>query len=454
MSTTRPTDLPTWASAPVNPADDVKEPPASKQAGGWLFEEPPPYNFVNWFWNRVASWAQHFSATASRFEQPEDAVENAGPVLAGAVFPVGGTCLVKGDEDNIPGATHTADAAALGASGGTVAASGRSFAVQFGDPDAGGAGDIEVFRRDGTGTKISTILAAATRTPRLLNDGVHVAWADGNSIRLNNHDNGTSVYSVALAPGAINDIAWTHDRIYVVGTFASGQLKAINRLTGATIWSYDHNADLHSVAVYGNQVFVAGDASGHGSGATIRSVRASDGFDNAGEGGLGTDALQWDAVQGTPSTLQHMLAADGRGLYVGQGQEVDVRGLADGLVVDSITTPFTDDVRSVNIDHERLVVGTSNRTTGGGGSGALHVFDRDTLAQVWRYRDGAGDTRIHDTATDGHALFVAQEIGLANTLPRLYRGTRTGWWQRVDPSTSAALAIGALRQLLIPITRA
>jgi len=425
----------------------------TKQAGGWLLEEFPPYNTVNWMWNRLTQWVQHAGDVASRFESPEEAIE----VGVASPFPLQGTCLIPGDEADIPGTAHTADAFGLGSGAQAIAATGRSIVAQLGEPDdAPATGDIRSFRRDGSGTAIATYLLGAGHVPHLLADGIHVAFSLGNTLHVHDHDTGALVFSQALGGGTINDIAWDEAFIYVAGTFLGQQLKRINRLTGATVWGFDHNAALESVAVYGDQVFVAGAASGHVSGATLRSVRASDGFDNSGEGGNGTDALQFDKIQATLSTLPRMLAADGRGLYVGQGQEVDVRSLAGGDVIASMTSPpFSDDIRSVKIDHERLFVATSDRVfPGPGQGGALHVFDRDTLAQVWRYRDAPLDHRIHDIATDGHALFVAQPIGAANVAPRLFRGTRTGWWQRVDPSAAGARAIGALRQLLIPITRA
>lgn len=448
MSTTRPTDIPDWASAPPSPADDIKEPGASKQALGWVFQEPPPYNLTNWFWNRVAQWAQHVADVSSRFETPEAAIE----ATAGAPFPVDGTCIVKGDEAFIPGAVHTVDAGGLGASAQVIAVTGRSIVVQFGDPDGGpGTGDIKVFRRDGSGTEISTIALASASTPRILSDGVHVAFPTSSSINLHLHDLGTNVYTLSLGAGTINDIAWDDDQIYVVSDFLGGQLRAIDRATGVINWSFDHNAVLQSVAVHGDRVFVAGTASAHASGATLRSVRASDGFDATGEGGNGTDALQWDFVQGTLTTLPRCLAADGRGLYVGQGAFVTLRSPATGGGLGTIGS-FAQDIRSIDIDHEKVFISTSDRVFGGGGTGGLHVLDRDTLVESWTYIDPTIE-RVHNTASDGHAVFVAQEIS-TNVLPRLYRGTRTGWWQRIDPDSAAYRVIGALRQLLIPITRA
>tara|TARA_R110000824_G_scaffold30668_10_gene100646 strand:+ start:805 stop:2136 length:1332 start_codon:yes stop_codon:yes gene_type:complete len=442
MSTTRPTDTPDWASGGI-----ILEPPVAKQGVGWELREFPPFNFVNWFWNRSAIWVQHFASVASRFETIEGAIE-IGPA---SPFALDGTCLVKGDEAFTPGSVHTVDVTNLGAAAQVIAATGRSVVMQPGDPDGGAvAADVRSFRRDGSGTVIATYQIAATATVRILADGVHVAYPQNNDLHVYDHDTGANLFIQALGGGTINDIAWDDGFIYVVGTFGGAQIKKINRLTGVTVWAFDHNAALESVAVYGDRVFVAGVASAHASGATIRSVRASDGFDTTGEGGNGTDNNQWNAVQGTLTTLPRMLAVDGRGLYVGAGAAVEVRSPAGGEVINTISAPFGNDIRSIKIDHARLFAATSDRVFPVG-SGALHVFDRDTLAQVWRYLQ-VGNDRVHDIATDGDAVFVAQIIG-NNVVPRLYRGTRTSWWQRVDPSSASYRTVGALRQLLIPISR-
>ena len=56
----RPADLPSWATAAG--AGDIVDPGVPKETAGWDFEESPPYNFVNWFWNLLTLWTIYLDA--------------------------------------------------------------------------------------------------------------------------------------------------------------------------------------------------------------------------------------------------------------------------------------------------------------------------------------------------------------------------------------------------------
>lgn len=60
----RPTDKPNWIP---DDASGIVTPPGSKQNTGWLAEEKPPYQFFNWFWNRLTQIVDFVMPRADKY---------------------------------------------------------------------------------------------------------------------------------------------------------------------------------------------------------------------------------------------------------------------------------------------------------------------------------------------------------------------------------------------------
>jgi len=56
----KPSDLPRWAT---DLGATVIEPPNGKKNTGWIFEEAPPFQFMNWLQNLFGAWTQYFNDT-------------------------------------------------------------------------------------------------------------------------------------------------------------------------------------------------------------------------------------------------------------------------------------------------------------------------------------------------------------------------------------------------------
>jgi hypothetical protein len=228
-------------------------------------------------------------------------------------------------------------------------------------------------------------------------------------------------------------------RIYLVGEAGSGthHARGVTLSTGAVAWSYQHTAtggdELWSVATNGKQVFVAGDVSSYSSGASLRALYASNGYDEANEGGTGADTTgsAWDLSPGWEVTANQCLATDGRCLFVGYAsgavRQLEVRGCADGTVTASLS--FAGSVVAVAVDQDHVLVANSASPY------KIWAYDKQTLAPVWSFlNSAAGAPAPEAVASDGCAVFCGfTHTVLSRTLTRLYRGNRPGLWRRVDP---------------------
>lgn len=52
-----------WATGASSP--DIVVPPAGNQVAGFAALDPPPYSWVNWFWNRAAAWVTYLASQLS-----------------------------------------------------------------------------------------------------------------------------------------------------------------------------------------------------------------------------------------------------------------------------------------------------------------------------------------------------------------------------------------------------
>ncbi len=439
--TTRPTDIPEWATV-LSGGSDLIEPPPGKQQQGFLPFERPSSGFLNWAWNRFSDWAAHFAGVGSLFLTPQAAVRApvTGPIVVGDMFILDereATALAGDIVLNFPGVGGATDSFRLDSSGELVATIN----------DTTGAGQL--VERD-TGVIVSTFVLTnptGTGIQRVLFDGVDIVV--GYDAFVECFSATTLLSKWVMAFGTINDLAWDATQVYLVTTTGAVQLRALDRTSGASNWTFDHGSagsDLFSVATNGRLVFVAGDASDKASLATIRAVVAVDGSDLTNEGGNGVNLLGWNAIQGTLTSKGLLLATDGRALYVGQGDEIERRGCGDGVIRGSRTAPEL--VQSLSVDDRLVVAAWWNEVPLG--AGGISAYEKDeSIAEAWRQIGPTGGTsrQQNQAVTDGGAVFVAAPVVGGDVTTRLARGNRARRWRRLDPSVDTE---APMRQLVAP----
>lgn len=452
-TTSRPTDLPEWGTSLVSPSDIV-EPPVQKQQRGWFFLEFPPFNFVNWFWNRTADWARHFAGTASKFPTLEASA--AARTDLDAPIAIGDTCIVDEPDGAAPGA-QVVPFILAGFSSNAVAVTSKSVVMTENNDEAGIA-----VERDGSSTVVFPIQTYMLTNPigtgviALLSDGVDVIIAhDDDIVECFDHDTGVSKWTGGAAVGqTITDLAWDSKHVYTTTDGAAGpELQANDRTNGVSVWTYDHSgvasAPLQSVATNGRLVFVAGAASGHASGATLRGIDALTGADALNEGGNGISLIAWDQVQGTPTTKPRLLVTDGRYIFVGSASDIQRRSAASGTT-DGTNVGTPEVVIALDVDNELVVAAWWDEDLTPPNHGGASAYTKD-LVEAWRNDEvDASNQRTRDIATDGAAIFLIGDTEASNFAnPRLARGNQPGVWKQVDPGLGGDDFL-TMRQLVVP----
>ena len=421
--TTRPTDTPEWATTGT-----VTEPAAAKQAAGWLFQDRPPFDWVNWAWSRFSLWASHVASTSSKVS-----VEGAFAVPATAPLAFGDSFIAdENDLDAGAGEVAVADIVTpvIGATSRTVAAIGREVlycngttGVTTAHPRTGGA----VIRTYTPATAGVSVMVA--------DDDVVVVWritGGGGELECFDRATGASLFTFAHG-AALLGVALGIDRVYLCGANpgAGEYVRALSISgAGAVVWDFDHGAQVEALAVYGSYVYLHGAASIHATTATMRAIQASNGFGATAEGGLGASTLPgvWDQVTaGTPGT-RFGLATDGRILATINGNDLVTRGCANGVAAVTLTGALPGSGKGVLLDDE-FVYGFDSTFD-------LMAYSRmDNLAAAWRYVPPSGV--FSGLSSDGGAVFVANSTASPEATPRLRRGNRPRLWWRVDPATYA-----------------
>lgn len=425
--TTRPTDpVPDWATDLIGPPPAVRAvPTASKRLLGWIFQDPPPFGFVNWFWGVTGDWLLHLSTSSSKFLTLHDAANT---------LAIGDTAIVdEHDGANFPG--EDLITVALGAASSELAVSGRS--VAYND----GAGSIKLVDRNDLTTDVNAAAFAPTIAfTRVITDGKFVIIAGTGGVEAFDHDLGGAPLWTHVFGATVNDIAMDGTHVYLVGDAAAGPIhaRALLLSTGATVWSYNHGANLEAVDTTGRQVFVAG-AAGNG-GATMRALDAANGFDFANLGGTGLSAtdMAWDVIDANGPTVRGQLAADRRGLLVvGMSAGVNRIQIRDSTTGASIR--FLDNPSSAQVEvDQRFVYGIDPAIST---LARLICWDKYTGARVWV---SDGDKDYNAVRSDGAGIFAS--AGSPVEVSKLARGNRARLWRRVDPADDYLPA----RQLIVP----
>jgi len=441
MPIDRPSDYPDWASGATEGLDLI-EPETPKQVAGFVFEEPPTYQLVNWLWNRVARWVSHLGAAVSWFpdlpsmhDAAQLAVGNGSQLLeedTALVGPFGGG-TAPGEEVGTAVALGVDDIPLA------IAVSGRSVVLMYREESV--AGDLVVKRWDAdltNGTEIYRLGGGpfpGLATAALLNDGTEIVFGASpiGAVRCHDHDTGTLKWSATYATPL--NLAWSHNRVYVVGTVTGAQCRALNRSTGGTVWSFNHNADLYHCVYHGARpvrLIVWGVASGHASGATIRSINANTGADLTNEGGNGTDTNMWDNTS-PPAPLTGWYG----GLRLTDRAVIAVRfNSGSGSVwrvspVDGLALKTINVATILNGDTDHRYLYTCEDTRG-------YARSLDDLGLAWGFDINLSNYSL--VASDGHVVyFVTVDGSPQASIRRFSSSGGTDLFRYVDPSTTERL---------------
>jgi len=402
---TPPTTILDWANS-ADPSD-VTQPTSQITNSGWLGGMIPPNAYVNWIWKNLYDWLAHFKAGVAKYTDMEDAID---------ATPVGETFIL--DEYDVT--DHPGDFAGGWDKGFTtdqVSVDAWGKGVLIATDQSATSGSLIAFSRN-----LLTTVASYTKTntgviKRAVTDGTYVVACYGDYVEC--WDMNGSQRWLYDHGAAVHDVCLDGVNAYFVGAKGTGNkwARAIalsDTGTPTPVWSYAHgNASevVYCCCTDGNRLFMAGDASGLGSGATLRAISAADGKDANGEGGIGTDTLyqSWNAVQSNLCTQTGQLATDGKRLVVGYStvafKGVEVRSASFGAVIHSWTSFPSTDIVWVAIDSS-FIYGLASA----GGASRLHGFTKD-LVESWIYRFQYSGTLydVHAVASDCYRIFLACE---------------------------------------------
>jgi hypothetical protein len=407
---------------------EITEPPDARKNVGFVSGDVPPHQYINWTWNILGELIDatqgsvNYSTLSSAVTALTDLLGN----------PIERTCIIdEYDLDQSPGTINT-----------SIDTGTNTYCLDV-------SGNAVVYIEDGAAAGyaknrgLTSTLATYTKTnagsaTKIITDGKYTAIAYAGYVELFTFAGVSSwVYNNT---NTIIDICMDGTRLYLVDS--TGLAKAINLAAGTLTWSYNHGAALYHCATNGKQVFIGGAVSSYASSATLRALVATNGYDEANEGGTGLDAtdVAWNK---TPTlslgivvpSLYQKIVCDGRNLYIFDvsTNTLEVRSCANGNV--SVSRSLSDYVLRMAVDQDFLVVSND--------ADQVITFDKKTLNPIWLWKNTVDTWAV---ASDGAAVFAASLTG-TRTITRLYRGNRSGIWRRADLADNYL----PYRQLIIPM---
>lgn len=407
------TSPPTWATSG---SATKTEPSVGRKTGGWKFKDIPPFDEWNWWMNLVGLWLTWLKDAYPVFVTPEDAWENLGDGEVGYVD--------ENDHGAQPGSL--ADLFATNQPTSALAADGVSvFYSVSASPNP------RQVLRNATGTIVKTFTKSngGGVTKLVVAPGGYLYAAYSTHVDCWRVANGTLVWT-HNSGGTVYDICYYAGKLFIASSSGAQQLVCVAYDTGAPQWTYDHGATLAAVGCRGNTVIVGGSPSAHASSATLRAININNGYDAAGEGGLGVDGGSqcWDIVTTDPVQSQG-LWADRHGIYVAQngGNLLEKHDVVTGAATQSYTFPAAGDIQRVAGDHEYVYVAYAD---GGFLTGSIWCFEKVSLQPKWRLQDN-NDPFI-DVVSDGCAVWAAKSTTSAGdeAVRRIVRGNRPHLFRR------------------------
>lgn len=432
----RPSDLPSWADSGT-----IVSPPEQTRDLGFTFRFPPAFQLLNWAWNRFSAWLQHYAEHSTTFEALEDALVTTGQ----SPLEVGQTCLIdEDDSDDTPlSVAAEYDFTLLANYDGRAVACGGDGVLLALAADGAALGDAVAVRRmnrDGTAAAAYTSTGGLAALLSLESDGAIVVLGSRTDVEVWDYSttallwdvNGLAVVTATI-PRAV-----ALDTVHVYYTDGDDVVACL-RATGVEVWRYDHGAEVASIAVDGEALYLIGEPSA-GDSMTIRRLRASDGAE------VGTATFGWEDDDTVSIGSGAVIAVDEHRLYVVRptggppptAYVVEGRNKFDGTVL----WTFNSVVQGSAVSPNRLVpdqdwlwfavsaaYGTIDPRTGG-------IIGIAVAAQP-----------TNDIASDGAAVWLAVQGDDGPAVHKIRRGNTIRSWRRIDQTARHHLP---LQQGIVP----
>lgn len=434
----RPTiDPPTWATGGDA---EITEPSTQEKADGWVPEDLPPAQYVNWFWNAVGTWLDYLSGVVVAYTSLEEAITDLDDGELGLVD--------ETDRALVPGAVRTSgDTQPMDAQ--SIWSTGEAVLVMIEASVSAGGAAVSRRTRAALGTNVQSYLATNSGTLyRVVSDGYVVVACYGDTVECWEWD-GTQRW-VFDHKANVYDVCIYNDRVYLVGGLDGDvSCRCLELADGSQVWEFDHGATLYSVCAAGGMVIIGGGPSSLPSGANFRALNADTGTDATGEGVNGSDSTlrRWNQVLGDDIS-QSRLCTDGERIYLGHDQaagdpHLQVFGLADGELINSLDLgAYT--VGSIAVDQRYVVVGLATPVP----TGMVACYCKRTLALVWRSQ--VANLRAPSCVdTDGTRVFAGFEgLTIGETLFYSFvRGNRPEYFRSYAADADVDLARSTPRRI-------
>lgn len=390
---TRPTILPTWATSG---SAEVITPAPAKRVAGFISGEVIVTEFVNWLFYYLWTWISYLDAGA-----PYTSLTTAFDTLA-----AGSVASVYEDDSQ----TTTVYSASTGAQVGGLATDGRYIVW------ATAAGHPLVQSRDTPGTTIRTLTRSGAGTNHAITmAGDLCAVAYANAVELFRVSTGASLW-VYDHGAQVNDVAIYDTSVYLCGVASGGvTLRQIAQNTGFALVNYNHGATMQSVWADQGGVYAGGAVSG---GFHLRAFSSA-------------LAVVWSVALPASIDTPGCIRGDDVRLYVASytGDVYRVER-ADGSVLSTFTVPVGWATVGLDVDHGGVWAALLEIATG---SGLTYKLSKDLsfVASATASETPAG------VASDGGRIWTwGTPTGANPGLRSSQRLNRPGQYFRRDTTTT------------------
>lgn len=411
---TRPDDIIEWASSGTKTA-----PSSTRRAQGWQGGDIPPAEQQNKILSELTLWLEYLRG-AGTHTALGDAYDD---------LDAGETAIINEYDGTVnPGALRATGSALTGAY--RCISTGRYLIVST-NTTVGTV--LAAYDRDNitaAPTAITTTIVSSAITGLACN-GAYLVIIAGNQAECFSVGGSWTQQWTYNHGAALSGVAIDADNVYIGGASGTGsrRVRAITLSSGSAAWSIDHGADVVALAADGRRCIIAAAPSSYATGANVRAVNASNGYDATGEcagGGTDTAGVAWDQLtDGDPVSV----VTDGRRLFLGYDETVHAAGVEaretfNGELVADVKLDGSAYAFDLDVDHEYVAVGTHTDPSGTPVEGYVWLLRKDTLQPVWRFTNtDTTHKAVYGVACDGAGVFVCLEHS-GSRVRSLTRGNR------------------------------
>jgi hypothetical protein len=416
MSTTPPATGPQWATDGTSIRTDITN---TERNAGFAVNQPATAGWFNQILYNLGQWINYLAGPRGAYTSLQSAA---------AAMAAGDTVTIyENDSATIPGDLLTGYRS--GDLYAVIAASSDVVIVA----DGSVSGTVYVYARgDVGGTALRTIAQTHTGIAvAMAISGNVLAVAYGHWIELFTISTGASLW--AYDHGAnVADVQISGGYVALAGAVGTGSYSGrLLTLTGTLKASITHGAALTSCAIYGRNLAFAGIP---GTGAyNLRAYRI---------GFFGTPVSAWNVVAATGGTLATM-RTDGRNIYVTEVGHAYCLSWADGSQIAS-----ADILLATVAPTQWMVVdqgGVCVLSTDGATVTVLQRLALGSCSVVWQA--SVTSTSQVSLSTDGARIWSLNPTGSSDGILTFARGNCAGTWTKIDTATHTTQRFG---WLLVP----